>query len=249
MLNRYRSLHPGSTLSHMLMFGFCRMLCRVFLSTFYRVHASGKHNVPQSGALLIISNHQSFLDPPLVGTYQGSRHTDFIARGGLFKSKFFGWLIDRLNSIPVGEGAPETAAIKEALRRLEMGRAVILFPEGSRSPDGALHEFKRGIALLVKKARCPVVPAALEGVHDAWPRGQSRPTLFGKRIAIRYAEPIPHAELMAEGPDAALRRLEQQIDAMRLELRAELRARTGGEYPPPGPGDNAYQQPGATDKA
>jgi 1-acyl-sn-glycerol-3-phosphate acyltransferase len=240
MLRRYRALHPGSSLGHMLVFAFCRNLCRAFLTGFYRTRSTGKHHVAQHGSLLIIANHQSFLDPPLVGSYLGPRHTDFIARGGLFSFKPLGMLIARLNSIPVGEGASETAAIKEALRRLKLGRAVILFPEGSRSPDGALRPFKRGIALLVKKAGCPVVPAAIEGVHDAWPRGNARPFLLGKRVAVKYAEPIPHAELMADGPDAALRRLETQIDAMRLELRAELRAHTRGRYPPAGPADAPY---------
>jgi 1-acyl-sn-glycerol-3-phosphate acyltransferase len=229
----------------MLLFDACRIACRVFLSTFYRVRPQHLDRVPHRGAVLIVANHQSFLDPPLVGCFMDFRHTDFIARGGLFKFKPFGWLIAALNSIPVGEGASETAAIKEALRRLGMGRAVILFPEGSRSPDGAMRPFKRGIAVLVKKAGCPVIPAAIEGVHDAWPRERSRPFLLGKRIALRYGEPIPHAELMADGPDAALRRLEREIDAMRLQLRAELRERTRGRFPPPGAGDHPFD-PGAS---
>lgn len=231
----------------MLVFALCRNICRVFLSGFYRVRSSGKHHVAQHGPVLIIANHQSFLDPPLVGSYLGPRHTDFIARGGLFSFKPLGALISALNSIPVGEGRSETVAIKEALRRLKMGRAVILFPEGSRSPDGAMRPFKRGIALLVKKAGCPVVPAAIEGVHDAWPRDRSRPFFFGKRVAVTYAAPIPHAELMADGADAALRRLERQIDAMRLELRAELRSHGTGDYPPPGPGDAPFRAGAETD--
>ena len=226
----------------MLLFDACRLACKVFLLVFYRVRPEHPRRVPERGPILIIANHQSFLDPPLVGSFIGFRHTDFIARGGLFKFKPFGWLIAALNSIPVGEGASETVAIKEALRRLEMGRAVILFPEGSRTPDGAMRPFKRGIALLVKKANCPVVPVAIEGVHDAWPRDRARPFLFGKRIAMRYAEPIPHEELMEDGPDAALRRLEREIDAMRLDLRAGLRARSGGRYPAPGAGDHPIDQ-------
>lgn len=240
LFRRYRERHPGSTLRKMLIFEFCRLLSINFIRIFYRLRFSGLENVPRRGPLLIIANHQSFIDPPLVGGEMWFRHTDFIARAGLFKFKPFGWLISALNSIPVTGEGNDTAAIKEALRRLEMGRCVILFPEGSRTADGAMRPFKRGIALLVKRARCPVIPAAIEGVHEAWPRARSRPFLFGKRVALKYGKPIPSDELMADGPDAALRLLEVQIDAMRLELRAQLRARSEGNYPPPGPGDLPY---------
>lgn len=239
-LRRYRDRHPGSSLGKMLLFECCWLLSITFIRVFYRVRHSGVEHVARKGPLLIIANHQSFLDPPLVGGLLWFRHTDFIARAGLFKFKPFGWLIGALNSIPVSGDGNDTAAMKEALRRLALGRCVILFPEGSRSPDGAMRPFKRGIALLVKRAKCPVVPAAIEGVHDAWPRDRATPYLFGKRIAVKYAEPIEHADLMKDGADAALRRLEVQIDAMRLELREELRAHSNGAYPPPGPGDFAY---------
>lgn len=240
MFRLYRERHPGSSLPKMLLFEFCRLLSITYIRLCYRPIHSGVEHVPARGPLLIIANHQSFIDPPFVGGLLWFRHTDFIARAGLFKFKPFGWLIAALNSIPVTGDGNDTAAIKEALRRLEMGRCVILFPEGSRTPDGAMRPFKRGIALLVKRAKCPVIPAAIEGVHEAWPRSRARPYVFGKRVAIKYAPPIPHAELMAEGADAALRRLQVQIDAMRLELRADLRARSNGTYPPPGPGDAAY---------
>lgn len=237
MRTRFRDRHPGSSIGHMAFFAFCRAAAQFVLWILYRVRVSGRENIPPTGPLLIIANHQSFLDPPLVSAFITNRHIDFIARAGLFRFGPFARLITALNSVPIAEQGGDTAAMKEALRRLAMGRAVLIFPEGSRSPDGAMRPFKRGAAVLVKRSSCPVLPVVVEGAFDAWPRSRPRPFLFGRRIAIRYGRPIPHDELMRDGPDAALRRLEREIDAMRLQLRAELRARTRGRLPAPGPGD------------
>lgn len=209
----------------------------------FRVRWIGCDSVPTTGPLLIIANHQSYLDPPLISTGITRRNIDFIARAGLFRNRLFGWLIGTLNSIPITEQGGDTAAMKEALRRLADGKAVLLFPEGSRTHDGAMTPFKRGVAVLVKRAMCPVLPAAIEGAYDAWPRGRAAPRLLGYRVAVRYGDPIPHADLMADGPDAALRRLEREIDTMRLGLRAELRERTNGRLPAPGPADRPAFEP------
>lgn len=249
MLDRVRALHPGSSIPHIVFYGFCRRAARLVLLVSYRVVCRGSAQVPRTGPVLIVANHQSFLDPPLVSSFITNRQIDFIARAGLFRSRLFAWLIGSLNSVPIAEDGGDTAAMKEALRRLAMGRAVLIFPEGSRSPDGAMRPFKRGVSVLVKRAGCPVLPVAVEGVHEAWPRGSGRPLVLGRRLAVRYGRPIPHEEIMADGPDAALRRLEREIDRMRLGLRAELRERTGGRYPPAGAGDEAFEPARAAGEA
>ena len=124
------------------------------------------------------------------------------------------------------------------LRRLDDGRAVLIFPEGSRSETGRMDDFKRGVAVLVKRSRCPVLPIAVEGCYDAWPRGTSRPRLFGARVAIHYGDPISHEDLMASGADQALVRLHDQINEMRRALREEMRRATNGKYPPAGAADH-----------
>jgi 1-acyl-sn-glycerol-3-phosphate acyltransferase len=206
--------------------------CLIVLTVFFRLRRFHMERIPRTGACLIVGNHQSHLDPPAIGVCNTTRPTHFIARMGLFKNRLFGWLIFALNSIPIREESGDLGAIKEVLARLEKGVPVLIFPEGSRSNDGRMHEFKRGIALLVKRAKCPVVPAAVEGAFDAYPRG-GRPRFWGKRVAVMIGKPIPHEELMKDGPDA-----------MRLELRARLRAATNGRYPPPGPPD-APSDPGS----
>jgi 1-acyl-sn-glycerol-3-phosphate acyltransferase len=238
MLTRLREHRPNTPVPRLLAYAGARMLVAAFLTAAYRMRAFGGRNVPQHGAVLLVANHQSYLDPPAVGVAVRHRHLDYLARAGLFESKVLGEMLTTFNSVPISEEGGDTRAIKEILRRLDAGRAVLVFPEGTRSPDGAMRPFKRGIALLVKRARCPVVPVAVEGCYDAWPRDQAAPSLWGKRIAVKVGEPIAYEALMAHGGDAALDRLAAEIDRMRLELRALLREQTRGRFPAAGPGDD-----------
>ncbi|MFM9994323.1 MAG: lysophospholipid acyltransferase family protein [Phycisphaerales bacterium] len=238
MVNRLRAKHPGSPLARLLFYELGRWLTLLLLIACYRHRWFGRRNVPASGAVLLVANHQAHLDPPIVGCPIFQRHLDFIARSGLFRSRVFGWMIASLNSTPIREeGGGDTRAIKDVLARLAAGRAVLIFPEGSRSPDGAIGEFKRGAAVLVKRAACPVVPVAVEGAFDAWPRTRRLPRLWGRRVMVMYGRPVSPQELLAAGPDAAVALLRAEIDAMRLELRRKLRRATDGGYPAPGAGD------------
>ena len=202
---------------------FCHHVSALLYILIYRVRAFHASRVPAKGAVLIASNHQSFFDPPLVGSMIMQRQVSFVAKFGLFGFGPFAWLIRTLNSVPIREDTGDAGAIKEVLRRLGSGDAVVIFPEGSRTPDGQMHQFKRGVALLVKRANCPVVPVAVEGVYKAWPIHRKVPRFLGQRMAIMYGEPIDSTELMKDGPDAALRRLEAEIGAMRQQLRTYLR--------------------------
>lgn len=228
---------PNTSVVQLLWFEFCRSICQALLIGLYRARWDGSSRVPRDGALLIVANHQSFLDPPLVGVMTTCRQLDFIARGGLFSNPAFGGLIRSVNSIPIRqEGGGDTAAMKEALKRLREGKAVLIFPEGSRTFDGQLAEFKRGVSVLVKRANCPVLPVGIDGVYDTWPRTKKLPPLFG-RVAGVVGEPIDHTELMADGMEAAMRRLEREVDGLRLRARGLLRRSTNGVFPPAGPAD------------
>lgn len=212
-----------------------KTLCRVILVVFFRARAYHAERVPEEGAMILAANHQSYIDPPLVGGFI-TRAASYIAKAGLFKFKPFGACLRAINCVPIQEGTGDSGAIREAIRRLEGGHAVLIFPEGSRSMNGAMHEYKRGVALLVKRAKCPVVPVAVEGCWDAWPRG-GKPRWFVP-VAVMYGHPIAYDELMKDGADAGLARLARETQAMRMELRAKLRERTRGKYPKPGAGDS-----------
>lgn len=211
---------PGWT----LFYRFARASTTFFCTLFFRVRVVRPYAPPATGACIIVCNHQSFLDPILVGGALRDRAMHPIARLGLFKNRFFGSLIGALNSIPIRENTGDRAAIREGLKRLEQGAAVLIFPEGSRTPDGAVQTFKRGALLLIGQSGCPVLPAAVEGPFEAWPRDRKLPRLWGSRVAVAFGDPIDHDELLEDGPNAALERLQREVEALRAQLRVILDA-------------------------
>ncbi|MGH7244199.1 MAG: lysophospholipid acyltransferase family protein [Phycisphaerales bacterium] len=231
------SRRPGGTLGKMLLYEFMGVFCASIFILFYRVRVRGSANVPKTGPCLIASNHQSFLDPPLIGSFVRNRHLSYVAKIGLFHFKPFAWLISALNSVPINDEAGDAGAIREILKRLAAGHAVLIFPEGSRSPDGGQKAFKRGVALLVKRAKCPVVPVAVEGCFDAWGPAVPFPRLIGHRVAVTYGKPIAYDELVKDGAQGALDRIAREVNELRLQTRTEMRKASDGSYPPAGPGD------------
>ena len=228
---------PGGSFAHNLWFEASRTTYALFLTLAYRFRVFGRHNLPAKGPALLVCNHQSFLDPIINGAAASPHHLVFVARMGLFKFKPFSKLIESYNAIPIRQGEADTAALRAALEQLAMGRIVLVYAEGQRTPDGAMHPFQRGAAVLLKRAKCPVIPMAIEGAFDAWPRHKKFPSLWGHRIAAAVGPTIPADELLAEGADGALRRLESEIDTMRMALRDTLRQSTGGDRPAAGIGD------------
>tara|TARA_R110000737_G_scaffold2923_12_gene9506 strand:- start:125363 stop:126034 length:672 start_codon:yes stop_codon:yes gene_type:complete len=219
MLAKFQSKHPGSSVLHVAFFNCCRMIVHAIFIVIYRRRREGLENVPRTGGVLLVANHQSFFDPPLIGGALTTRDTDFLARGGLFKFKPFAWLISTLNATPIKQGAGDTGAMKEVIKRLNEHKAVIVFPEGSRSDDGKVQPFERGISVLLKRAKCVVVPVGIAGVYEVWPRHKSCPRLFTRPVAIVYGEPIGTEVLLENGADQAIQEIQQRVEA--LVARAE----------------------------
>jgi len=237
MFESIRKRHPSGSVAKAMVYTICAAIARSCFRVFFRVRVHHSDRVPAHGALMIAANHQSYLDPPLVGAFITQRPCAFIARAGLFKFKPFGWFISAINAMPIKEEKGDMGAIRTALDVLSQGHAILIFPEGSRSHDGAMHEFKRGVSLLVKRADCPIVPVAVEGCFDAWPIKNRLPSVWSCPVEIMYGTPISRDELMRDGADKGLERLASIIESMRRELRASIRERTGGRHPATGPGD------------
>jgi 1-acyl-sn-glycerol-3-phosphate acyltransferase len=213
-----------------------RGLIRVFFKFAYRLRIEGEQHVPDTGPIIYVSNHQSHFDPCTVGVLVGDRPFSGMARSTLFRNPILGWIMRSIGVISLDQSKGDAGAFKAALAELQAGRCVLIFPEGTRTRDGAIHEFKPGVALLIRRSGAPVLPVATEGAFDIWPIGTKRPKLTG-RMAVRAAPPIAAKELMQDGPEAALLRLRHIIDDLRLDLRARMRRESGGRYPAPGPGD------------
>jgi 1-acyl-sn-glycerol-3-phosphate acyltransferase len=210
----------------------------IYFTVFYRVRRQGVKNVPETGPLIYVSNHQSHFDPLLVGIVVHDRPFTSMARESLFRGPL-GWAMWLQGGRPIKRGKSDRAALEMFIEELNKGGTVLVFPEGTRCDDGALAKFQRGVQLLLKRSDATVVPCAVEGAYDVWPRGQTLPRIFGK-IMVRAGSPITHEELMKDGPAAALERLKREIETIRMSLREQLREATGGRLPAPGPGDVPY---------
>lgn len=169
-------------------YGFCQFLSIVFFVVLFRYRVFGRDRVPAEGGVLVVSNHQSFFDPVLVGLGLG-RQIHIMAREGLFRVPGFSTLIRSLNAFPVKRGAFDREAIRRALDVLERGDLLLVFPEGTRTRDGSLLVPKPGIGLLARRAGVKVVPAVIRGAFEAWP---SHRLLFRAFVplAVAFGEPV-----------------------------------------------------------
>ena len=167
----------------------CKMPCRLVTTLVFDLKTYGCHHVPQRGGALLISNHQSVIDPVLLGVHL-HRPISFIAKSELFENPKFTWLIRNLNAFALRRGQADVAAVKETLHRVKSGQVVTLFPEGTRTRDGSLGNIQPGIAMLVRRADAPIIPAVVDGAFRAWPKGSKlpRPTpvrvMFGAPLQV-----------------------------------------------------------------
>ncbi len=195
------------------------------LTLLYRFRRLHLGRFPESGPVLVVCNHQSHFDPPMIGLCVRNRQFRPLARASLFRNPVFARIIGALNAIPLRDNEGDIQAIRAALAQLRAGEVVSVFPEGSRTPDGEIKEFQRGATLLLKRARCPVVPMAIEGAFDIWPKSRALPQLWGGPLLIAVGEPIGHEELLRNGPEAALDRLRAEVEALHESLRRRQRGR------------------------
>jgi 1-acyl-sn-glycerol-3-phosphate acyltransferase len=166
---------------------FLQALCRVVTSCMFDLKVYGADRVPPEGGVLIISNHQSYLDPVLLGV-RLKRPLSYMAKSELFGNKAFAWLIRSLGAFPVKQGAGDVGAMKETIARLQEGRALNIFPEGSRTETGELLPIEKGVGLVIRKAKVPVVPVVIYGSYGAWPKGHK---MFRPHpIRILYGHPL-----------------------------------------------------------
>jgi len=169
---------------------FYRTICWIsisFFKIFYRLQVVGKENIPV-GAALIAANHASYFDPAVIGGVF-PEEIMFMAKKSLFNHKIFGWIIRKLNSLPVERGVADRATFRKVLGGLARGKKVLIFPEGERSFDGKVGQLLPGLGFLAYSAKCPILPVYLSGTHEAWPRGSKKPKLFGK-ITCTYGKPL-----------------------------------------------------------
>lgn len=170
---------------------------KLLLLLWHRLGIRGAENVPARGGVLIASNHASYLDPPVVGVGYRARPVHFMARDTLWNSRFGSWWMDKVGCIPVSRGTGDIRALKLTIKMLKEGKAVSMFPEGTRTVDGKLQEAKGGIGFIIEKSGCVVVPAYIDGSFKAHPKGTKfiRPC----KVKITYGKPITQEDFQALG--------------------------------------------------
>lgn len=230
-----RSLPGTGPMQSSRLYDVFRMAATALLRVLFRLEWRGREHIPAEGPVLLVANHASLLDPPVVG---GStpRQLYFLAKEQLFGIPVFGSLIWALNARPVKRGGSDPTALRAALRVLEQGGALLIFPEGSRSTQAELRPAKPGAAMLAVMTGVPVVPVYVSGSGQAWPPGRwlPRPT----KIRVTFGAPFRFAaagrgderkqayEQASREMMAAIAHLKDTVTA-RTEARAQLSAVRG----------------------
>ncbi len=151
-----------------------RVIVRMGGTLVFGFRTFGRENVPDEGGVLICANHQSNLDPPMLGAVS-VRRMNFLAKKDLFRKQPFKWLIEHLDAIPIDRDGMGIGGIKETIRRLKRGEMVLIFPEGQRTFDGEMSPLMGGFCALAKRTRVPMLPIGFDGAFQAWPRGSLLP--------------------------------------------------------------------------
>jgi 1-acyl-sn-glycerol-3-phosphate acyltransferase len=197
-----------------LVYGLFHYITTVIYGMAFRGEVYGQENLPKDGAFLIASNHASHLDPPVVGSFV-PRQLCFFARKTLWKPGVASWWLDEVGVIPVDrDGGQDVSALKRVLRALKDNKGLILFPEGTRSPNGELQPPKPGVGFIVCKSQVPVVPARIFGSYEAFGKGGSlRP---GVPISVVFGPPIQPAQY--DDPSSGKDRYQIASDRIMAEI-------------------------------
>lgn len=202
-----------------LLYDLLWVLCRTLAVSLLGFRLGKAEPLPRTGGLLVLSSHQSHLDPLLLGLAT-DRRLSSLARSSLFNFGPFGRVITALDAIPINREASTVQAMKAVIGRLRGGAAVIVFPEGTRTADGHLGEIKSGFALLAKRGRVPIAPVAIVGAYECWPRSRLLPRPgrvrleFGPVITAAEVAELDERQLVARCSDA-LRAVDRRARQLR----------------------------------
>lgn len=191
------------------------LLSRTLFRTYNRVEVTGRENLPPTGGVLLIANHTSYADPPIVGSLVG-RPVNFMAKAQLFLFPL-GPIIRSMQAFPVKRGAGDRAALRHAITLLRAGRVLLIFPEGTRSPNGKLIPFEQGAAFIALASGAQVVPVGVDGADRVLPLHGY--VLHPAKLHVRIGPPVDLSDLRGErvtreAIQAATGRMEQALRAV-----------------------------------
>ena len=198
-----------------------QQVARVLFVLIFGIRVYHRHRLPRQGGVLVVANHQSYLDPVLAAVGM-PRPYHPMARASLFRVAPFRWLIRSLHAFPVRRGKADLGAVREALRRLKGGAVVLMFPEGNVTRDGSISLLNGGPIASAALGGVPVLPMVIDGAFEAWPRTCVLPRPH--TILVACGKVVSAAEAVAGQPDEVMAGVRRQM----LDLQAELRRRAAG---------------------
>ncbi|MGV3771559.1 MAG: lysophospholipid acyltransferase family protein [Verrucomicrobiales bacterium] len=177
-------------------------------------------HMPMEGPALVVSNHASYLDPPLVGCGV-KRAMCFMGRESLFRFPVMGAILRSWNSIPIDRDGGGAGGLRAVLEKLNEGHAVMLFPEGTRTATGEMQPARSGVGLVVIKSEAAVVPVKVLGTFEAYSRNQKIPR-FRKQVQVVYGKPLHFEALRAEAKTCTKQRLKEIYQEVADTIMAEI---------------------------
>ena len=167
----------------------CKTIIIIFSKIYWRLSTKGRENIPKEGGVLLVANHASYLDPPLIGSYS-TRPVNILSKSELFKIPIFNFIIKALAAIPIRREMIDRKSLKTAVDLLKGGCVLLVFPEGTRTKNGSIGSPKPGSGLIAKMANVAIVPVYIQGSYEALPNRRIFPKPnkikinFGKSFTI-----------------------------------------------------------------
>jgi 1-acyl-sn-glycerol-3-phosphate acyltransferase len=210
-----------------VLYAFVKPLALLVMRLLFRLESLGHEHIPVTGPVLLVSNHASVLDPPLIGV-AAPRPLCFMAKAELFRIPLFGRLIRALNARPVRREGSSAGALRDALGTLRAGNALLVFPEGTRGTGDEVRAGKPGAGMLAVASGAPVVPVYISGTDRALPRGRSVPR--PAKVVVRFGPIFRFAAAADDG------RRDRYREATVQMMRAITRLRDEAHGGPGAPG-------------
>ena len=190
----------------------------------FRLRIRHHERLPASGPAIVVAEHRSWLDPPCVGA-ACRRPVRFLIMERVFRKRWARWFYLRMGGIPVGSGGGRVrglSSLRVALRRLDEGQVVGVFPEGRVIAAGERGEYRDGAALLAVRSGAPVIPIGIGGTARAWPRGRKWPQ--PSQVSLRFGEALfPPAQDSDDAVATFARHIEEQLRKLSTEERGDVR--------------------------
>ena len=190
----HKDYYPSSDLKSYHLKYWLTFIVNIYLKVYHKVEVVGANNLPKSGNAVIASNHMSHLDGIIINSitaFHTRRKINFLAAEDVYNKNFlFRFLCNLANCIPVKRATSDRVALLKVIKLLKKGNLVGLFPEGQRSRDGKIGEAKLGVAIMALKSGAPIIPLAISGTFEAFPRKTkfSRPV----KVTMKFGAPLKY---------------------------------------------------------